>query len=230
MGKLAARALEVSAPGEVVIVNRTQTRAGELAAALGARFRPFDELEAVLADADIVITSTTATGIVIDTGMVARAVEERPHRPLFIVDIAVPRDVEPEVASLPGVVLRDIDDLRDVVEAGVSGRAGEVAKVEGIIDEEVAGFAEWLRAGEAAPTASALVARADEIRRAELKRMAARLNELSPEDRDAVDHLTRRIVAKILHTPLAKSRSLAGTEGGDAYLRALRALFDLDEE
>jgi glutamyl-tRNA reductase len=231
MGRLAARALASAGAGDVVIVNRTQERADELAATFDAVARPFEDLVDVLADADIVISSTTAPCTVIDAGIVARALDLRNNdRALFIVDIAVPRDVEPEVATLEGVVVRDIEDLRGVVEANVGSRIGEVSKVEGIIAGEVERFVQWERAAEAAPTASALVSRADEIRRSELERFWTRLESLSPEERDAIDHLTRRIVAKILHAPLAKSRELASSKKGEAYLEALRTLFDLDDE
>jgi glutamyl-tRNA reductase len=228
---LAARALGAAGAGDVVIVNRTQERAEELAAAFNAVARPFEELADVLSDADIVISSTTAPSTVIDPGVIGRAFELRSKdRPLFMVDIAVPRDVEPEVAAVDGVVLRDIEDLREVVEGNIGSRVGEVSKVEEIIASEVASFAEWERAAEAAPIASALVARADEIRRRELERIWSRLESLSPEERDAIDHLTRRIVAKILHAPLVKSRELASSKQGQAYLEALRTLFDLDDE
>jgi glutamyl-tRNA reductase len=231
MGRLTAQALAAAGAGDVVIVNRTQERADELAAAFNAVARPFDELADVLSDADIVISSTTAPETVIDPAIITRAFElRRSKRALFIVDIAVPRDVEPEVAAIDGVVLRDIDDLRGVVEASVGSRKGEVSKVEEIIASEVERFAEWEKAAEAAPTAAALVARSDEIRRSELGRFLTRLESLSPEERDAIDHLTRRIVAKILHAPLAKSRELASSKQGQAYLEALRALFDLDDE
>jgi glutamyl-tRNA reductase len=231
MGRLAARALASAGAGDVVIVNRSQERADEFAATFDAVARPFEELVDVLSDADIVITSTTAPGTVIDGSIVRRAFQLRSRdSALFIVDIAVPRDVEPDVAAIDGVVLRDIEDLRGVVEASVGSRIGEVSKVEEIIAAEVDRFAQWVRAAEAAPTASALVSRADEIRRSELERFLARLESLSPEERDAVDHLTRRIVAKILHAPLAKSRELASSTKGEAYLEALRALFDLDDE
>ncbi|MGH2789296.1 MAG: glutamyl-tRNA reductase [Actinomycetota bacterium] len=231
MGRLAARAVGSAGAGDVVIVNRTRERADELAQAFNATARPFDELEAVFAEADVVISSTTAPGTVIDKRMVERALSERDaERSLFIVDIAVPRDVEPDVAELDGVVARDIEDLRELVESSVGGRADEVSVVEEIIAGEVKSFAEWERAAEAAPTASALVARADEIRRGELERISARLADLSPEDRAAIDHLTRRIVAKILHAPLAKSRELASSEQGSAHLQALRALFDLEDD
>ena len=231
MGRLAAQALASAGAGDVVIVNRSKQRADDLAATFNAVARPFEELVDVLADADIVISSTTAPGTVIDAAIVERALDLRGEdRALFIVDIAVPRDVEPEVAAIEGVVLRDIEDLRGVVEASVGGRIGEVSKVEEIIAAEVERFVQWERAAEAGPTASALVARADEIRRSELERFLTRLESLSPEERDAVDHLTRRIVAKILHAPLAKSRELASSKKGEAYLEALRALFDLDDE
>src|SRR5918992_1702749 len=138
MGRLAAQALASAGAGDVVIVNRSKQRADDLAATFNAVARPFEELVDVLADADIVISSTTAPGTVIDAAIVERALDLRGEdRALFIVDIAVPRDVEPEVAAIEGVVLRDIEDLRGVVEASVGGRIGEVSKVEEIIAAEV---------------------------------------------------------------------------------------------
>jgi glutamyl-tRNA reductase len=231
MGRLAARALAHAGAGEVVILNRTAEKAEELAQTFGAEPRSFEELPDVLAEADIVISSTTAPGTIIDRDLVTRARgRSRATRSLFVVDIAVPRDVEPAVGELPGVVLRGIEDLRDVVEANLGSRLEEISKVEEIIEEEVFGFVEWERAGEAAPTSSALVGRADQIRRKELDRIAVRLAAMSPEDRAAIDHLTRRIVAKILHTPLSKTRELASSKQGYVYLSALRELFDLDDE
>jgi glutamyl-tRNA reductase len=230
MGRLAARVLRRAGGSNVVIVNRTDTRAHSLAGEFDAVARPWSELVDVIAAADIVISSTTATGIVIDRATVASALEKRASDDLLlIIDIAVPRDVDSSVAQLPGVTLRDIEDLRAVVETTGRARLAEVSAVESIIATEVDSFLHWERAAQAAPTASALIDKAEGIRRAELDRAASALEGLTPGQREAVEHLTRRMVAKLLHSPLSKTTELAGSARDDLYLAALRELFELDE-
>jgi glutamyl-tRNA reductase len=148
----------------------------------------------------------------------------------LIVDIAVPRDVDPSCADVEGVVLRDIYDLRGVVEASVGSRVGEVSKVEEIVATEVARFVAWERAGEIAPALAALVGRAEEMRKSEMARVAARLQGLSPSQHDAVEQLTKRIVSKLLHRPLDAAKELAGSKQGYLHLQVLRELFELDDE
>lgn len=229
MGRLAADALASSGAGKVIVVNRSEDKARELAAALDVESRPLEELQGALAEADILICSTTAPQTIIDRSTIEAATAGR-DRELFIVDIAVPRDVEPGVAEVPGVVLRDIDDLRSVVETGIGSRVGEISKVENIITEELNRFTAWERAGEAAPTISALVERADEVRTLEMEALKKRLAELTPEQLDAVDHLTQRIVSKLLHVPITKAKEISSSKQGYLYLNALRELFELDDE
>jgi glutamyl-tRNA reductase len=162
--------------------------------------------------------------------MLESARRDQAERPLFVVDIAVPRDVDPAVAELPGVVLRDIDDLRSVVEGNLGARMGEVGRVEELIAEELDRFSQWQRSTEIAPTAAALVEKADAIRAAEMDRIAAHLAAMTPEQRDAVDHLSRRMVAKLLHAPLKSARDMAGSKQGQLYLTALQELFGLSDE
>ncbi|MDQ3916640.1 MAG: glutamyl-tRNA reductase [Actinomycetota bacterium] len=230
MGRLAAQALRASGAGDVTVVNRSEERGRDLAETFGATSRPFDDLPAVLAGSDIVICSTTSPQTVIDKRMLAGARRAAGERPLFVVDIAVPRDVDPAVAELPGVVLRDIDDLRSVVEGNVGARMGEVGRVEELIAEELDRFSQWQRSTEIAPTAAALVEKADAIRAAEMERIAAQLTTMTPEQRDAVDHLSRRMVAKLLHAPLKSARDMAGSKQGQLYLTALQELFGLSDE
>ncbi len=230
MGRLAAQALRASGAGDVTVVNRTEERGRELAETFGATSRPFEELEDVLRASDIVICSTTSPQTVIDRALVERATTGRETQPLFVVDIAVPRDVDVAVAGLPGVVLRDIDDLRDVVEGNLGARLGEVGRVEDLIAEELDRFSQWQRSTEIAPTAAALVERADALRAAEMERIAPHLETMTQAQRDAVDHLSRRMVAKLLHAPLKTARDLAGSKQGQLYLTALRELFELSDE
>ncbi|HEX2196334.1 MAG TPA: glutamyl-tRNA reductase [Actinomycetota bacterium] len=230
MGRLAARALSASGAGDVTVVNRTEERGRDLAETFGATSRPFDELEDVLRLSDIVICSTTSPQTVIDRTLVEGALRGRDARPLFVVDIAVPRDVDPAVGDLAGVVLRDIDDLRGVVEGNLGARLGEVGRVEALIAEELDRFSQWQRSTEIAPTAAALVEKADALRAAEMERIAPHLETMTPAQREAVDHLSRRMVAKLLHAPLKTARDLAGSKQGQLYLTALRELFELSDE
>jgi glutamyl-tRNA reductase len=160
-------------------------------------------------------------------GLAPQGVESEP---LLIVDIAVPRDVDPSCADVDGVVLRDIYDLRGVVETSVGSRVTEVSKVEEIVAAEVVRFVAWERSGEIAPAIAAVVARAEEMRRSEVARVAPRLGDLSASQREAVDQLTRRIVSKLLHRPLDAAKELAGSKQGYLHLQVLHELFELEDE
>ncbi len=231
MGKLAARALHGAGARDVTVVNRTPERARDLAELFGGVPRPIEELAECLVGADIVITSTTAPQAVLERDLVAAAIARRDaSSALFIVDIAVPRDVDPAVGELPGVVLRGIDDLRGVVESSVGSRLGELGKVEEIVDAEVTRFAAWDRASEMAPAISTLVARAEAVRTQELDAVRSRLKDLAPEQRAAVEHATKRIISKLLHDPLNNARELASSKQSHIYLDALRELFELDDD
>lgn len=232
MGGLALQALGRAGVGDVTVLSRTEASARRAAtsAADGAATGALDGLEDAIADADIVICSTTASHPVLGRDLVLAALARRPRgRPLTVIDIAVPRDVDPAVAELDGVVLRDIYDLRAVVDAGVGSRIAEISKVEELIAHETERFAQWVRAQELAPALATLVGRAEEIRRGELERGRALLEGLSEDQRRAVEDMTRRIVAKLLHTPLERARALAGAPQGPLYLDAMRELFELDD-
>ena len=230
MGTLAAQALAASGAGHITVVNRSEERGSELARTFGAASRPFEELEDVMSESDIVICSTTSTQTIVDRGLVERAMSSRGSDvPLFIVDIAVPRDVDAGAAEVEGVVLRDIYDLRGVVETGVGNRLGEVSKVEDVVATELEHFMQWERSTAVNPTIAELVSRADGVRAKELERAKAKLRDLTPEELAAVDALSRKLVAKILHTPIAQAKKLASSKQGYVYLSALRELFELDE-
>jgi glutamyl-tRNA reductase len=229
MGSLAAKALARSGASEITVVNRSDEKAQTLADELQIEARPWDELGAAISASDIVISSTTAPGTVIDRSTVEDAIEGRTS-PLLFVDIAVPRDIETSVGKLPNVVLRDIDDLRGVVESNLGSRVGEVSKVEEIIGEELARFVEWEQATEVGPTVSALIARADELKEEELARLAARAKGLSPEQRELVEHSMARLISKLLHVPINRTKELATSKQGYLYVAALRELFELDHD
>jgi glutamyl-tRNA reductase len=231
MGALALRALARAGASDVTIMSRTESSARALAESAEAEPASLDELEDALVGSDIVICSTTSPRAVLAAATVAAAVSRRARPgPLLIVDIAVPRDVDPAVAAIDGVVLRDIYDLRGVVEVGVGSRVGEVSKVEEIVARETERFTQWERVGEMAPAMASLVARADAVRRAELERAAAALADLTDEERAAVDHLTRRLVAKLVHAPLRNARALVDSARGPIYLDAVRELLERGDD
>lgn len=226
MGRLAARALAKAGATDVTVVNRSEDRARELARALGASHRPLTDLGEVLTHADIVICSTTSPGTVIDRALIERASTRRTE-PLLIVDIAVPRDVDLEVRDVPGVVVRDIDDLRGVVETNLGSRLGELSKVEDIIASELENFVDRERSAAASPAVATLVANAEAIRAAEVRRLVERLGDLSQDELDALEATTKRIVAKLLHEPVSKAKEMA--KANPLYLEAVRELFELDD-
>jgi len=230
MGRLAARSLASAGASDLTVVNRTDSRGEDLAALFDGEARSLDDIDEAIRDADILICSTTAPEAVLHHDQVASAMEGRADRALFIVDIAVPRDVDPASADVPGVVLRDIDDLKGVVETNLGSRMSEISKIDEIIRAAVDRFVEWERSTEFAPTAAALVAKADLIRQVELERIAGVLGELTEEQRTAIDHLSRRMVSKILHTPLDRVKKMSSSKQGYVHLAALRELFELDDD
>ncbi|MBW3669111.1 MAG: glutamyl-tRNA reductase [Actinobacteria bacterium] len=213
--------------GEVLVANRTRARAAALAARVGGRVVDFGSLGSALTEADVLLTSTGSPSVLVDAGEMAVVMEERQGRPLLIVDVAVPRDVDPAVASLPGVTLLDMDDLRAFADAGLAGRRREIARVQQIIAEEVERHTATASARELSPLIVALRARGEDVRAAELERFRAKLDALSPADRETVEALTKGILAKLLHEPTVRLKEAAGSPRGDRLADALRALFDL---
>lgn len=231
MGRLTTRALARVGAAEVTVVNRTAERGEAVADELAVSFKPMDELAGVIAGADVVVFSTTATESVADEDLVRAAMggsDANGHTPKVIIDMAVPRDVEPGVARVPGVLLYDISDLQGIVESSVGGRLEEVANVEHIIESELERFMSWESAVDIAPTVSALLAAAEDVRQSEMVRLAAGAN-LSPAQRDEVERATKRIVSKLLHPPLRRAKDLSASKQGYVYLNAIRELFGLGD-
>ncbi|HEX2062961.1 MAG TPA: glutamyl-tRNA reductase [Acidimicrobiales bacterium] len=228
MGEGMAVALATS-PGvaEVLVANRTWQKAVALAARVGGRAVQLGGLASALEEADVVLTSTGAPSVLLDAADLAPAVAARDGRPLLVVDVAVPRDVDPGVAQLEGVTLLDMDDLKAFAEAGLSGRRREEVRVQAIIDEELERYSAVSTAREMAPLIAAVRHRAEELRQAELERFAGRLAELDPRQREAVEALTRGILGKLLHEPTVRLKDAAGSPRGDRLAEALRVLFDL---
>ncbi|MFQ5860587.1 MAG: glutamyl-tRNA reductase [Dehalococcoidia bacterium] len=205
-GKLAARALRDDGVGQVVVTNRTYARAVELAWELDGSALPFEVLPAALAESDIVISSTDSPEHLLTLELVGRAMEGRGDRLLFLMDIAVPRDIDPTVREVPGVVLYDIDDLEAVSQANKAERLREAGKAEALVHQEVQQFMEWWRSLDVVPTIAALREWAESMRLRELKKTLKRLPDLSPQERERLDSLTRAIVKKLLHQPIADLR------------------------
>lgn len=213
--------------GEVLVANRTRARATTLAARVGGRAVDFGSLAGALIEADVLLTSTGSPSVLVDAAEMAAVMAERGGRPLLVVDVAVPRDVDPSVRSLPGVTLLDMDDLRAFAEAGLAARRSEVTKVQRIIGEEVERFTAVASARELSPLVVALRTRGEELRAAEVERFRARLGELTPEQAEAVEALTKGLMSKVLHEPTVRLKEAAGSPRGDRLAEALRALFDL---
>jgi glutamyl-tRNA reductase len=224
MAELAIRWLRDRGVRRIQILNRTPERAARLAAPLGAGFGGLDQLVGGLAEADLVVTSTGSTGVVVTHHAVKAALGGK-RRPLFLLDLAVPRDVDPRAKQIPGVGSADIDDLRDILAKERRGVEEEVTKVRRIVDEETRSFAAAKRAARLAPLIESLRSRGEEIRAAELQRLASRLSHLSERDRETVEVLTKGIVNKLLHDPVVRVKELSGS-GGD-YAKALADLFGL---
>nr|WP_205705638.1 glutamyl-tRNA reductase [Kineococcus indalonis] len=210
---------------EVVVANRTPERAQRLAAAVGGRAAGLDALRAEVAAADLVVSCTGAVGHVLDVAVVASALLDRPQRPLFLADLALPRDIDPDVATLPGAHLVDLEGLgADLAGTAV---ADDLRAVRTIVTEEVAAYAASLRVADVAPTVVALRAQARHVVDTEMRRLAGRV-ELDDAARAEVDRAVHRIVEKLLHTPTVRVKELAEAPGGAGYAAALRALFDLE--
>jgi glutamyl-tRNA reductase len=223
-GKLAARSLAESGTKKLLVTTRRPERGRELAADLGGRALPFDRLASAISEADIVISSSAAPGYLIGRSEL-NGVAKRNGRPLLLIDIAVPRDIDPAARKLPNVHLFDIDDLQALVEENLGARRREVAKADRIVDEGVAEFAEWLRHQGVVPTVAALRARAESLSDAELERTFKRLNGLTPQQRERVEAMTRSVVKRLLHDPI----TLLKGNDGERYVAAARELFALDD-
>lgn len=231
MSELAARNLCDNGAQRLVIVNRTQANAIELAQSLQATLRPFAELREALVDADVVISSTTAPHTVIGIELMQLVMEQRNGRPLLLIDIALPRDIDPEVGSLPDAHLYNLDDLQVEVERGIYLRLQEAERVEAIIAEEVKAFENWLTSLSVVDTISNLRQHIDMLRQQELARTLRQLTStLSERDVAAVQELTTRLMNKVLHTPMLRLKDAAAAGQGYIYAEATRYLFDLEEK
>jgi glutamyl-tRNA reductase len=229
MGELAVRALMERGARGLLVANRTYDRAVQLARQWDGEAMTFERLSEGLTRADIVISATNAPHTILDRAEVETAMQSRADRPMFIIDIAVPRDVDDEVDSLPNVHLYNIDDLESQVENNLDGRRAEVPRVESIVDAEVQVFMGWLASLEVVPTISQLRKQAEVVRCAEVERALNRLDTLSDAEREVVLKLSTRLVNKLLHEPITCLKEEAASGNGVAYTQAMRHLFRLEQ-
>jgi glutamyl-tRNA reductase len=226
MGALAGATLRRHGVAEVVVANRTPENAARLATSLEGRGVGLDALVDEVAAADVVVTSTGAIGHVVERQVVAEAMARRPDRPLAVVDLALPRDVDPGVRSVPGVTLVDLESLQASL-SGSEAHAG-VEAARAIVTDEVSAFLTWQKASRVAPTVVALRSKADEVVEAELARLSSRLPALDEAVRGEVEQSVRRVVQTLLHTPTVRVKELADAPAALSYAEALRELFGLD--
>lgn len=230
MGKLTAQHLRAHGVGEIVITSRTLARAGELAAAVDGTAAPWTELMNVLAPADIVITATGSQMPILGRAQIESVMGRRRRDPLFIIDIAIPRDVDPAAGEIEHVFLYNVDDLQTIVRENLSRRGSEVDRAEAIVDEEVGRFMAWHRSRAAIPTIVALRQRFEAVRRAELARLDGKLSGLPPDARARLDEVTRLMIEKLLLEPTEQLKALPDKETQAAYAEAINRLFGLRAE
>jgi len=227
MGEGLARALHGGGVAGIRVANRTWDRAVEVAGRLGGEPVRLDDLPHHLVEVDMLLTSTGASAVILEHGDLASVVGERHGRELLVVDIAVPRDVDPAAGEIDGLTLLDMDDLREFAEVGIRERQREVTAVQVIVDAELDRYLDESTARSVAPLVASLRARGDLVRSGELQRLSARLGDLDDRQRDAVEALAAGIVGKLLHEPTVRMKDAAGTARGERLAEALRDLFDL---
>ncbi|MCK5229450.1 MAG: glutamyl-tRNA reductase [Desulfobulbaceae bacterium] len=230
MAELAAEHLITQGVGEVIVANRTFERAVNLARRFNGSAVALSELISQLEIADIIISSTGASDLVLRKQDVKPVMRQRKHRPLFLIDIAVPRDLDPEINDLDNVYLFDIDDLQNVIEVNKSERQKEAGKAERIVKEETLKFMQWLENFEVTPTIVAIREKADAIRTAELAKTLSQLKDLSPGEIKSIEILTTSLVNKLLHDPLKFLKLNGAADEREVKLDLTRKLFGLDSE
>lgn len=229
MGEGLALAAQNRGAGEICIANRSADRARRLAARVGGRAVPLTRLVAELAEADLVFASTGSDEVLLERHAVDPVVAWRTERPLLVVDVALPRDVDPGIGEIEGVTLLDLDDLREYAAMSAEQRRQATSRARQIVTEELDRFRQDHRAREVAPVVTALRAAGERVRAAEMERFAARLAGLDDETRETIEALTKRIVNKLLHEPTVRVKEAAGSDRGELYADALSVLFDLPE-
>lgn len=228
MCELAARHFINNGVSKVLVTNRTLARAEKLAAEFQGFPVPFESFPDQLHQVDIVLTSTGAPHFILDKPRIEEVLKQRRNKPMFFIDIAVPRDIDPKVNSLANIYLYDVDDLQGVVQANLKERHKEAKKAEAIIDQEIGQFHAWLATLEVKPTIIALRRKLEAIRRGELEKSLKILKHLGAQERNSVESLTTAIINKILHLPISTLKQTPNGAPDDGYVDAVRTLFGLE--
>jgi glutamyl-tRNA reductase len=229
MGELAAKHLKRNGVGSVLVTNRTFDRAVELAKVFeGGVALPFEHFVDHIDHADIVITSTGAPHFIVTRPMAEQIIHRRKNRPVFFIDIAVPRDVDPQVGGIPDVFLYDIDDLQQVIDENMKDRQREAGRAEEIIASEVRAFCDRMQTREVAPMIVDLRNSLERMRRETIERNRKQLRDLPPEQ--AVDQITQAFVNRILHHPITELKAMAGEPNGDEFVEFVRRLFNIKSD
>ncbi len=230
MGKLTALHMRSHGIGRLIILSRTAAHASALATTIDGTAMPWESMDAALADADILITATGSSTPIVSRALIEQTMKIRRQRPLFIIDIAVPRDVESDAGDIEQVFLYNIDDLQAVVQENLSKRGTEASQAETIVLQEVGKFIIWLNSRGAVPTVVALRQRFEGIRQSELRRLEPKMAGLPPEARARVDEITRLIVEKLLINPTEQLKAISDAETVATYSDALNRLFGLTSD
>ena len=230
MAELAVEALRKRGANRILVVNRTLERAHTIADRWDAPISTFENLDAALISADILISSTGAPHIILSAEMVKHAMQARPQRPLVLIDIAVPRDIDPDASSIPHVKLFDIDNLNEKLEHSLSERFAEVPQVKSILEEEVIEFAEYMKSLEMIPIISDIRRQAESIRKEMLEKTLRRLPDLTEAERTRIEAMTQALVKQILHAPTHRLRAEASCPHAPEYAAVARTLFGLQSE
>jgi glutamyl-tRNA reductase len=227
MCELAARHFVSNGVSKVLVTNRTYERAVKLAEEFGGNPILFENFADNLHRVDIVLTSTGAPNYILSHRQVEGVLKQRRHKPMFFIDIAVPRDIDPKVNDVENCYLYDVDDLQGVVQSNLKERQKEAKKAEAIVEEEIGQFYQWMSGLDVVPTIVALRRRFDEIRSAELEKTFSNLKELNGKERKAIEAMAQAIINKALHQPITVLKNAKNNACGDNYVEALRTLFDL---
>jgi len=230
MSELAARHLRRSGASNIFVTNRTRERADSMAQLFQGKVVEYERFQQMLPEVDIVITSSGAPHFIITRDEMKRVIDKRRNRPMFLIDIAVPRNIEPAVNQLDNVFLYDIDDLEKVIQTNLKGRLKEAEQAEEIIAEEVERLVLRLKTREVTPTIVGLQEHLEQIRQAEIQRLRSKLGVLSQQQEDAIEALTRGIMNKIAHGPITELRKHAGNPDGLFIVDVIRKVFRLEGE
>jgi len=228
MSELAAKHLIKYGVEKIFIANRTYARAVQIADNFHGKAIEFDRLQDKIQDVDIIISSTGSPGYVIDVSMIATALRRRKNRLLFLIDIAVPRDIDPAAGDIDNVYLYNIDNLQDIVDGNLQSRKQEAEKAEAIIEEEVSNYREWYNTLEVVPTIVSLREKMEGIIRGELSKSGSWMENLTEQERNNIEILANSIINKVLHDPITSLKEESRDNGALPYIAAIRRLFGLD--